>query len=129
MGIPDIKTASFSCLLPGKQIQPHKGWGDLANGILRCHYGIDVPDDCACVCDNWVVNHKNREWLVFDDARMHSSYNFSDKYRFILIIDMIRPEYVPRGTSNVKYGDNLLKFIESFYNDDDIKEMRDDLKL
>jgi ornithine lipid ester-linked acyl 2-hydroxylase len=127
--IPGVKTANFSCLSPNKQIQPHKGWGDLANNILRCHFGLDVPEDCACVCDNWVVKHKTGEWLVFDDSRMHSSYNFSDSFRFILIIDMPRPPGIPKGTSNVKYGDNLMAFIQSFYEADDVASMKKGLGL
>lgn len=128
MKIKGIKTASFSLLLPHKQIQPHKGWGGLANNILRCHFGIDVPQDCGCVCDNWVVKHETGKWLVFDDARMHTSYNFTDENRFILIVDMERPPHIPKGTSTVKYGENLMNFIESFYDDDDVVDMKNTLK-
>ena len=67
--IPKIKTVAISRLRANSQIQPHIGWGDLANGILRCHYGLIVPHDNGCVCDNWVVLHKNDDWLVFDDSK------------------------------------------------------------
>lgn len=124
MTIPGIQTASFSLLEPNKQIQPHKGWGGLANNILRCHFGVDVPEDCGCVCDNWVKKHETRKWLVFDDSRMHTSFNFSNEYRFILIVDIERPSYIPKGKSTVKYGENLMQFIESFYDDTDVQEMK-----
>ena len=126
-----LKTAAFSCLQPLSQIQPHKGWGDLANNILRCHYGISVPDNCGCVCDNFVKLHENRKWLVFDDSKTHSSYNFSknNEKRIIIIIDMKRPSSIPLGTCTVAYSDNLLEFIKSFYDDDDINDIRTDLQI
>lgn len=122
--IPGIKTAEFSCLLPHSQIQPHKGWGDLANYILRCHYGIDVPQDCGCVCDNFVQQHKTREWVIFDDSKMHSSYNFSDYPRIILIVDMERPESIAPGICTVAYTPNLMSFIQSFYSVEDVVDIQ-----
>jgi hypothetical protein len=127
--IPKLKTAAFSCLEPGKQIQPHKGWADLANNVLRCHYGLIVPENCACVCDNFVVYHKNREWLVFDDSKMHTSFNYSTKNRIIFIIDMERPDIIPKGTSKVAYKEELMDFIKSFYDEDDIAEIKNDLQI
>lgn len=125
--IPDVQTISVSCLKPDKVIQPHMGWGDLANNILRCHFGIDVPENCGCVCDNWVVPHRNGQWLIFDDSKMHTSFNYSDRNRYILIIDMKRPESVPKGTCTVAYSQNLLDFIEGFYDSDEIGEIRERL--
>jgi hypothetical protein len=127
--IPKLKTAAFSCLEPNKQIQPHKGWADLANYVLRCHYGLIVPENCGCVCDNFVVYHKNRNWLVFDDSKMHSSFNYSTKNRIIFIIDMERPYNIPIGTSKVAYKTELMDFIKSFYDEEDIKEIKDNLQI
>ena len=127
--IPKIKTVAISKLKPQSQIQPHIGWGDLANGILRCHYGLIVPPNNGCVCDNWVVLHKNREWLVFDDSRMHSSFNFSDEDRIIIIIDMERPSFIEKGISTVEYKQELLDFINNFYDQNDIKDRRDNLNI
>jgi aspartyl/asparaginyl beta-hydroxylase (cupin superfamily) len=127
--IPNVRTAAISKLKANSQIQPHIGWGDLANSILRCHYGIDVPDNCGCVCDNFVVLHKTAEWLVFDDAKMHSSYNFSDKDRIVIILDMERPSYIPKGTSKVEYKKEILDFIESFYDKTDIQEIKNTINL
>lgn len=127
--IPKIKTVAISKLKPHSQIQPHIGWGDLANGILRCHYGLIVPHDNGCVCDNWVVLHKNGEWLVFDDSKMHSSYNFSDEDRIIIIVDMERPSHIAPGISTVEYKKELLDFIDSFYDQTDITDIRNDLHI
>ena len=127
--IPNIRTVAFSKLKPNSQIQPHIGWGDLANSILRCHYGVDVPENCGCVCDNWVVLHKTKEWLIFDDSKMHSSYNFSNKDRIIIIIDMERPSHIPKGVSKVAYKKEVLDFIESFYDKKDIEEIKDTIKI
>jgi len=127
--IPGIKTVSVSCLKPDKVIQPHMGWGDLANNILRCHFGIDVPDNCGCVCDNWVVPHLNGQWLAFDDSKMHTSFNYGERNRYILIVDMERPPHVPKGTCTVAYSQNLLDFISGFYDDSDIRDIRTNLKV
>jgi beta-hydroxylase len=127
--IPNIRTVAFSKLKPNSQIQPHIGWGDLANSILRCHYGVDVPENCGCVCDNWVVLHKTKEWLVFDDSKMHSSYNFSNRDRIIMIIDMERPAHIPKGISKVAYKKEVLEFIESFYDKKDIEDIKDTIKI
>jgi beta-hydroxylase len=127
--ISRIKTVAFSRLKANSQIQPHIGWGDLANDILRCHYGLEVPEKCGCVCDNWVVLHENNKWLVFDDAKMHSSYNYSDKDRIILIIDMERPKEVPKGKSKVAYKKEVLEFINSFYDQEDINSIKNELNL
>jgi len=127
--IPNIRTVAFSKLKPNSQIQPHIGWGDLANSILRCHYGVDVPENCGCVCDNWVVLHKTKEWLVFDDSKMHSSYNYSNRDRIIIIIDMERPSHIPKGVSKVAYKKEVLDFIESFYDKKDIEEIKDTIKI
>jgi aspartyl/asparaginyl beta-hydroxylase (cupin superfamily) len=127
--ISNIKTVAISKLKPQSQIQPHIGWGDLANGILRCHYGLIVPPNNGCVCDNWVVLHKNREWLVFDDSRMHSSFNFSDEDRIIIIVDMERSPNIPKGISTVEYKQELLDFINSFYDQNDIEDIRNDLHI
>lgn len=127
--IKNIKTVAFSKLSKKSQIQPHIGWGDLANNILRCHYGLIVPPENGCVCDNWVIMHKNDNWLVFDDSKMHSSFNHSDEDRYILIIDMERPDNVPKGTSKVAYKQEVLNFIHSFYDKNDIEEIKKTIKL
>jgi len=61
--------------------------------------------------------------------KMHSSYNFSDEDRIIIIIDMERPDYIPRGTSTVEYKKELLDFINSFYDQKDITDIRSDLNI
>jgi hypothetical protein len=127
--IKNIKTVAFSKLSKKTQIHPHKGWGDLANNILRCHYGLIVPPENGCVCDNWVIMHKNDNWLVFDDSRMHSSFNYSDDDRYILIVDMKRPDNVKKGTSKVAYKQEVLNFINSFYDKNDIAEIKETIKL
>lgn len=127
--ISGIKTVSVSCLRPESCLQPHIGWGDLANNILRCHFGVDVPDNCGCVCDNWVVPHRNGQWLIFDDSKMHSAFNFGERNRYILLIDMERPSHIPKGTCTVAYSQDLLDMISSFYDESDIRDIRTELKV
>jgi aspartyl/asparaginyl beta-hydroxylase (cupin superfamily) len=60
---------------------------------------------------------------------MHSSYNYSNKDRIILIIDMERPKEIPKGKSKVAYKKEVLDFINSFYNKDDIESIKNELSL
>lgn len=116
--VPNIHSVSVSRLFPGRVIQPHRGWGPLANGILRCHLGIDVPDNCGCVCENWVQPHENGGWVIFDDSKMHTSFNYGERKRYIMIVDITRPESIPRGQCKLAHTDTLNGYIETFFDED-----------
>jgi ornithine lipid ester-linked acyl 2-hydroxylase len=111
--IPNKKTALLSRLKANTKLDAHMGWGDLANYILRCHYGVIVPDNCYIHVMNEKRKIKEKKIIVFDDSKMHYAENKSNTDRIILIIDMPRPSNIPIGTSNVKKSDELLKLINS----------------
>lgn len=112
--IPGVRTALFSKLGPDTNLGAHRGWADLSNHILRCHLGIDVPSNCAIVVNNETRFQENGGLLMFDDSKLHSAYNHSDQTRTILIIDVFRPLYMPRGTAVGSHTIELDKFIASF---------------
>jgi hypothetical protein len=60
---------------------------------------------------------------------MHTSFNYGERQRYILIVDMERPESVPKGTCKVAYSQNLLDFISRFYDEEDIRDIRADLRV
>ena len=60
---------------------------------------------------------------------MHSSFNFSDEDRIIIIIDMQRPSELPKGKSKVAYKKEVLDFINSFYDKNDIEDIRKNLEI
>lgn len=92
--IPNLVSASFNLLEPHSRIYPH--CGD-TNGIYRCHLGLIIPTGLP-TCGFRVVDEKREwkegEWLLFIDAKEHEAWNDSDQNRFILVIDIIRPEYI-----------------------------------
>lgn len=97
--IPGLIACSLSLLEPHSVIKPHYGE---TNGVFRIHMGIKVPaslPDCG-----FRVNGEARAWqegelLVFLDAYTHEAFNNSPEKRYILIMDIVRPEFI----KNKKY--------------------------
>lgn len=123
--IPNLKVALLSKLGPNSKLEPHKGWGDYSNYIIRCHYGLKIPPNNTCFMA--VKNndhseyekqfHKYKEWLIFDDSKEHYASNESNKEneeRIILIIDLERPKFIKKGSSNIKYSEELANLIKEF---------------
>ena len=50
--IPNLKLATLSKLSSKTKLNPHRGWGSHSNFVLRCHYGIIVPDKCYVSVSN-----------------------------------------------------------------------------
>lgn len=94
--IPGLISCSFSLLEPHSRIKPH--YGD-TNGIFRVHLGIEVPaglPDCGFRVSGEERAWKEGELLVFLDANVHEAFNDSDKRRYVLIMDIVRPEFMQR---------------------------------
>jgi aspartyl/asparaginyl beta-hydroxylase (cupin superfamily) len=95
--IPEITTAFFSILAPGKELPVHRG---PYNGVLRYHLGVRIPvsdDTCAIrvggVQRSWVEGKS----LVFDDTYDHEAWNRTPHWRIVLFVDFLRPlPFVPR---------------------------------
>ncbi len=93
---PNIVSASISILEPGVQIKPHRGD---TNAIVRAHLALVAPvqlPDCG-----FEVNEQQKSWqegkiFVFNDAAKHTAWNHSNKRRYVLLIDVMRPEYVTK---------------------------------
>ena len=110
--IPNLRTAGFSRLGPGTELKKHCGWAKLSNSVLRCHYGLVVPEgDCFIYCNGEVQKQKNNEWLVFDDSKIHSASNCTSSDRIVLLLDLDRPWWVADGKSQVETSSELNNFI------------------
>ncbi len=91
--IPNALSASVSILEPGVKIKPHRGD---TNAIMRSHLALKVPatlPECG-----FKVKYDERSWeegkvLVFNDAARHEAWNLSNERRYVLIIDVLRPEF------------------------------------
>lgn len=91
--IPGLLTVSINKLEAGGHIVPHNGD---SNGFYRCHFGLDIPSGLPET--GFKVLEEDREWkkgelLVFCDANMHEAWNKSKIDRYILVFDVIRPEF------------------------------------
>lgn len=112
--IPNLKTASLSKFKPGTKLTPHQGWASLSNNVLRCHYGIKVPNECYIYVETEKQQMLDNEIIVFDDSKLHSASNFSNEDRIVLILDIERPDYIEKGKSESEDTQELLSFVNSF---------------
>lgn len=116
--IPRLRTALLSRLGPNTKLSAHTGWEDLANHVLRVHLTIKTPRP-ERVCGVWVEgevrHHREKEFIVFDDSKIHKAFNLHDsESRIVLILDLLRPESVPVGVAVGGHTPELDSFIDLF---------------
>nr|CCA17536.1 conserved hypothetical protein [Albugo laibachii Nc14] len=119
--LPNLRTALFSKLGPNTCLGAHRGWADLSNHILRVHLSLVVPKMldgspcCSMVVGNEAQVHEEGELIVFDDSKLHHAYNrHPEKTRVVLIVDMYRPDHIPRGRATGGHTDELDEFVQIF---------------
>ena len=89
--IPDVSTAFFSILSPGKHIPAHRG---AYNGVLRFHLGLLVPEPrerCRIRIGDQYHSWNEGEALIFDDSFNHEVWNDTSGWRVVLFVDFARP--------------------------------------
>jgi len=91
--VPNLVGASINRLKAGASITLHKGE---TNAIYRCHLGLIVPGALPEI--GFSVNNEKTVWeegklLAFCDAHQHTAWNNTNKDRYILLLDVIRPEF------------------------------------
>jgi ornithine lipid ester-linked acyl 2-hydroxylase len=94
--IPGLASASFNLLEKKSEIKKHFGE---TNANVRVHLGLNIPGNLPAV--GFKVNGISRSWeegkvLIFCDGYEHSGWNHSDQDRYILLLDIIRPEFIHR---------------------------------
>lgn len=90
----DVVTIYFSTLDANTSINPHFGETD---ATYRVHLGIDVPETlplCGIEVGGMQKSWENRKTLIFNDAHFHKAWNLSNKKRTVLIIDLIKPNFI-----------------------------------
>ncbi len=97
--IPHLVGATLNLLEPQGRVEPHCGE---TNGNIRIQFGVVIPEPLP-VC-GFKVGNEDRGWeegkaLLFTDAHRHTAWNHSDQRRFLLILDIIRPEFVHKKYS------------------------------
>lgn len=91
--IDGLVSVAFNVLEAGARIAPH--YGD-TNCAIRFHLPLKVPGTLPTV--GLQVGEEKRSWrtgklLGFTDGYVHSAWNDSEEDRYILLLDVIRPEY------------------------------------
>ena len=92
--IPNLVSASVSVLEPGAQLLPHNG---NSNGVMRYHLGLNIPapmPDCGFIIGGQGVSWKVGKSFMFCNMNVHSAHNKTTKRRHILMLDIVRPEFV-----------------------------------
>ncbi|MGH6873023.1 MAG: aspartyl/asparaginyl beta-hydroxylase domain-containing protein [Rhizomicrobium sp.] len=91
---PEVLSATFSYLAPGKHIPVHRG---PFRGIMRFHVGLAMPRDAQGELGAilWVdgVPHRldNGGCMLWDDTYPHEVLNTTDSVRVALLLDVWRP--------------------------------------
>lgn len=86
--VPALDTAGFSLLKPKTHITPHKGKAD---GLLRCHLGLIIPEQCGIRVGEEHGTWEEGRALVFDDSLKHEAWNHSQSDRVVLLLDFSAP--------------------------------------
>lgn len=98
--IPDMYTAMFSVLAPGKHIPRHRG---PYRGLLRAHLALLVPEpnkECWIQVDEETAHWQEGKCIVFDDTYQHQVENNTDGTRVVLFLDILRPMRFPGSLLN-----------------------------
>ncbi|MGD0192199.1 MAG: aspartyl/asparaginyl beta-hydroxylase domain-containing protein [Rhizomicrobium sp.] len=91
---PEVVSATYSYLAPGKHIPLHRG---PFRGVLRFHLGLSMPRDehGALGATLWIDGEPHRladgESLLWDDTYPHEVLNATDSVRIALLLDVRRP--------------------------------------
>ena len=90
---PDVLSAGFSYMSPGKYIPRHRG---PFRGETRFHLGLSVPKTAdgkpgaGLMINDKKYIIKEGEPLLWDETYPHEAWNHSDDYRIVLLMDIRR---------------------------------------
>jgi aspartate beta-hydroxylase len=94
-GCPEVLSATYSFLAPGKHVPCHRG---PFRGVLRFHLGLSMPRNARGELGAilWVDGEPHRldngDTLLWDDTYPHEVLNATDSVRIALILDVWRPD-------------------------------------
>jgi aspartyl/asparaginyl beta-hydroxylase (cupin superfamily) len=95
--IPNISFAGITVLEAHSKVLPHIGE---TNAIIRCHLGLKIPGqylDCGIKVGDKQCGYHEGKLLMFSDAHFHTTWNNTDERRFIVVLDVIQPEFAYKG--------------------------------
>lgn len=89
----------FSQLAPKTYVAPHHG---PTNMRLRCHLGLEIPDSCGIRVDGKVGGWTEGRCIVIDDSFTHDVWNWSERRRVVLVVDLWHPELSAREVALIR---------------------------
>lgn len=98
--VPELMSAMFSILEPGKHIEPHRG---PFKGLIRLLFALKIPEPREHVkirVGDDIRTWEEGEFLVFDDTFEHEVWNDTDGIRVVLFMDVPRPMRFPFNIIN-----------------------------
>lgn len=107
--LPGFLSAGLSILKANTTIKPHIGDTD---AVIRVHLGLKIPNKLpSCGIK---VGSEERSWqegktLAFCDAYEHSVWNNTKEDRYLLIIDVLKPEFLNQRIEIASNVQSLLK--------------------
>ena len=114
-GIPGFVSCGISVLNPKTDIKAHNGDTDAS---VRVHLGLKIPAElpvCGLEVGNTQKSWEEGKVLIFNDAQKHRAWNHSDEIRYILIIDINRPEYLDQQSEVCANSLSLIKLQQLEY--------------
>lgn len=90
---PDITLAGITTLAPKSRLKLHCGE---TNAIIRCHLGLKVPGklpELGLRVKDIDLCWEEGKVFAFNDAFQHEAWNETNDYRYVLVFDIIRPEF------------------------------------
>jgi aspartate beta-hydroxylase len=96
--------AYFSNLAPNTYVSPHYGPTNLR---IRVHLGLDVPPDCGLMVDGQAARWEEGRGVAFSDRFLHEVWNWSDRRRLVLVVDLWHPDLSDR---EVELIDGLYRY-------------------
>lgn len=106
--IPGFVGASINLLEPNSTILEH--FGD-TNAIFRCHLGLNIPGklpECGMKVREDLRDWENGKVIIFLDAYNHTAFNNTQNKRFVLLFDIIRPEFKKKSRHICTYVLSML---------------------
>jgi beta-hydroxylase len=87
--VPGLVLAMFSMMDPGTHVPLHTG---VSKALINVHLGLDVPEgDCRIEVDGKSSGWENGKLLVLDDTFPHQVWNYTDRSRVVLLMQIRRP--------------------------------------
>ena len=93
--VPELQSALFSMLAPGKHIPPHRG---VYKGLINYHLGVIIPkqpEKARMRVGNEIFHWEAGKSRIFDDTNEHEVWNDSGEERVVLFLQIHRPFKLP----------------------------------